>query len=257
MSLKTIEEVKKDLDSRGISVPQVARSIGVSPRIVYALLQGRIKGRRGQAHRAAVALGLKDGKTNEGQHEGVTGVLARVAECVQPVRGEFVMDVNEITETSKKIRLSRCERVVAVVPERCSGPGWNNSPTWVYIMSPGGAIRTECIQPDERTPELKALYEIGDVVCRALIDAVPVTTEGAIRLSSGERIVAVVPERCSGPGWSNWPTWVYIMSPGGAIRTECIQPDERTPELKALYEIGDVVCRALIDAVPVTTEGAP
>jgi len=78
---------------------------------------------------------------------------------------------------AKVIKMSRHERIVAVVPERCSGPGWVNSPTWVYIMSPGGAIRTECIQPSERTPELMALYEIGDVVCQALIDAVPVARE--------------------------------------------------------------------------------
>ena len=59
--VKTIEEVKRDLERHGKSVPQVARDIGVSPRIVYELLRGRIKGRRGQAHRAAVSLGLKDG----------------------------------------------------------------------------------------------------------------------------------------------------------------------------------------------------
>ena len=61
MKLRTAEEVKKDLCRRGKSVPEVAREIGVSPRIVYELLRGRIQGRRGQAHKAAVALGLKDG----------------------------------------------------------------------------------------------------------------------------------------------------------------------------------------------------
>lgn len=61
MKLRTAEEVKKDLHRRGKSVPEVAREIGVSSRIVYELLRGRIQGRRGQAHKAAVALGLKDG----------------------------------------------------------------------------------------------------------------------------------------------------------------------------------------------------
>lgn len=59
--LRTTEEVKADLRRRGRSVPQVAAEIRVSPRIVYALLAGRHKGLRGQAHRAAVMLGLKDG----------------------------------------------------------------------------------------------------------------------------------------------------------------------------------------------------
>ncbi len=61
MKLRTAEEVKMDLYRRGKSVPEVAREIGVSSRIVYELLRGRIQGRRGQAHKAAVALGLKDG----------------------------------------------------------------------------------------------------------------------------------------------------------------------------------------------------
>jgi len=60
-AMKTRDEVKADLYRRGKSVPEVAREIGVSSRIVYELLRGRIKGRRGQAHRAAVLLGLKDG----------------------------------------------------------------------------------------------------------------------------------------------------------------------------------------------------
>ncbi|GAB4173846.1 MAG: DNA-binding protein [Rhodocyclaceae bacterium] len=61
MSMKTVEDVKEEIYRRGKSVPEVAREIGVSPRIVYELLRGRIKGRRGQAHRAAVFLGLKHG----------------------------------------------------------------------------------------------------------------------------------------------------------------------------------------------------
>ncbi|MFZ5653201.1 MAG: DNA-binding protein [Pseudomonadota bacterium] len=59
--VRTAEQVKQDLLRRGKSVPQVAREIGVSQRIVYELLRGRIKGRRGSAHRAAVLLGMKEG----------------------------------------------------------------------------------------------------------------------------------------------------------------------------------------------------
>jgi len=59
--VRTIEEARLDLERRGKSIRQFAREIGVSERIVYGLLQGRFIGRRGQAHRAAVLLGIKDG----------------------------------------------------------------------------------------------------------------------------------------------------------------------------------------------------
>lgn len=59
--VRTIEEVRKDLDRRGKTIRQVAKEIGVSDRILYELLRGRFKGRRGQVHKAAVLLGLKDG----------------------------------------------------------------------------------------------------------------------------------------------------------------------------------------------------
>lgn len=68
--------------------------------------------------------------------------------------------------------------------------------------------------------------------------------------SKGERILAVVPERVGGPGWSNAPTWVYITDGEGALRSECIQPEERTPELHALFEVGASVNVALFRAIP-------
>jgi len=75
-------------------------------------------------------------------------------------------------------------------------------------------------------------------------------TKLTIKLKHGERIIAVVPEHCAGPGWSNAPTWVYIESQDKRLRTECIQPSERTPELHALFSAGEVMCRSLIASVP-------
>jgi hypothetical protein len=72
----------------------------------------------------------------------------------------------------KPIAIKHGERVLAVVPEVCGGPGWANSPTWVYIGSRDGTFRAECIQPDERTPELHALFSAGVAMCNALRDAV-------------------------------------------------------------------------------------
>ena len=68
--------------------------------------------------------------------------------------------------------------------------------------------------------------------------------------NKGERVIAVVPERVGGPGWCNTPTWAYITDRSGALRTECIQPSERTPELYALFSTGVAVTAALIDAIP-------
>lgn len=73
----------------------------------------------------------------------------------------------------KTIKLNYGERVVAVVPELCHGPGWSNSPTWVFIATNDGRLRRECIQPDERTLELHTLFAAGEAMCNALILAVP------------------------------------------------------------------------------------
>lgn len=64
-SIRTPEEVRADFERRGKTIRQFAREIGVSDRIVYEVLRGRFKGRRGQAHKAAVLLGLKDGVIEE------------------------------------------------------------------------------------------------------------------------------------------------------------------------------------------------
>lgn len=75
----------------------------------------------------------------------------------------------------KTIRLHKNERVIAVVPERAAGPGWSNAPVWVWIAdAPTGQCRQECIQPEERTEAMHALYDIGEAVHCALIQAVPV-----------------------------------------------------------------------------------
>lgn len=51
--------VKAWFESNGISVSDWAASNGFSRDAVYAFLNGRTAGRRGHAHRIAVALGLK------------------------------------------------------------------------------------------------------------------------------------------------------------------------------------------------------
>ena len=57
----TTEQARADLDRRGISIAEFSRKHGLNKNLVSDLLNGRIKGRRGEAHRAAVLLSIKDG----------------------------------------------------------------------------------------------------------------------------------------------------------------------------------------------------
>lgn len=62
MASKSPEEVKSELARKGVSIAQWAAANGLNVMIVYGLLAGRRKGARGEAHRAAILLGLKQGE---------------------------------------------------------------------------------------------------------------------------------------------------------------------------------------------------
>lgn len=53
--------IREALSRIGKSHSEVARELGVDRTIVRGLLYGHLKGARGDAHKAAVALGMKDG----------------------------------------------------------------------------------------------------------------------------------------------------------------------------------------------------
>ena len=57
----SLEEAKARLSRIGKTAGDVARELGVSSAIVRGVLDGRFKGARGDAHKVAVALGVKDG----------------------------------------------------------------------------------------------------------------------------------------------------------------------------------------------------
>ncbi|MFM0526950.1 DNA-binding protein [Paraburkholderia strydomiana] len=59
MPNRTREEVRNAFASHGVTVVEWARAHGFNPDSVYAVLLGRTRGTRGEAHRIAVALGLK------------------------------------------------------------------------------------------------------------------------------------------------------------------------------------------------------
>ncbi|MDA8254173.1 MAG: DNA-binding protein [Betaproteobacteria bacterium] len=60
--LRTPEEVKATFKHKGISIAQWATANGYSTNLVFEVLSGRKKGDRGQSHKIAVALGLKEGE---------------------------------------------------------------------------------------------------------------------------------------------------------------------------------------------------
>ena len=78
-----------------------------------------------------------------------------------------------------------------------------------------------------------------------------------IDLRKNERIAAVVPENCSGHGWSNRVVWVHIIDNAGGHRSECLQIADQSPEMLILFEHGAMMHRALVGAVPTVVGGGP
>lgn len=71
-----------------------------------------------------------------------------------------------------RLVLSDGESIDAVKAEPASGPGWANSPLWVYIRSRDGSIRVECLQPDEQPDEVLLLYGIAASVHGLMLKAI-------------------------------------------------------------------------------------
>lgn len=56
---KTAKQIRRALEASGTSIADFARQHGLCASAMYRVLNGTHKGRRGKAHRCAVALGLK------------------------------------------------------------------------------------------------------------------------------------------------------------------------------------------------------
>ena len=63
--LRSLEDVERELDRKGISKADWAREHGIKPGVLYEIFSRRSTCRRGEAHRAAVLLGLKEGVIEE------------------------------------------------------------------------------------------------------------------------------------------------------------------------------------------------
>lgn len=60
--LKTREQVLNEFSTKGISIRGWSIKNGLQPAVVHALLKGKLTGRIGEAHKAAVKLGMKHGE---------------------------------------------------------------------------------------------------------------------------------------------------------------------------------------------------
>lgn len=68
--LRTPDDVRAEFKRKGVSITAWALSHGFSTNLVFEVLAGRKKCVRGQAHKVAVLLGLKDGEIAEPQDIG-------------------------------------------------------------------------------------------------------------------------------------------------------------------------------------------
>ncbi|WP_320174913.1 DNA-binding protein [Maridesulfovibrio sp.] len=67
-ALLTREEARQKLNDKGISVSKWATKNRLNPNTVSDVLNGRKKGVRGEAHKAAVLLGIKHGTIIDDGH---------------------------------------------------------------------------------------------------------------------------------------------------------------------------------------------
>lgn len=62
MIQRTSDDVRAEFERKGISISSWATANGFSTNLVFEVLAGRKKGVRGQSHKIAVKLGLKQGE---------------------------------------------------------------------------------------------------------------------------------------------------------------------------------------------------
>ena len=61
LNVEAAKAIRDSLERMGRTSADIARELNVSPAVVRGVIDGRFKGSRGDAHKVAVALGLKDG----------------------------------------------------------------------------------------------------------------------------------------------------------------------------------------------------
>ena len=97
-----------------------------------------------------------------------------------------------------KIVLAENEKIIAVVPEYASGPGWANLPLWVHIVNNQNKYRVECIQPNDQTLEMQILFRLCCDAHYAMMKAIsPLVLTEKQKLLNTEEVVKT--EYLTGP----------------------------------------------------------
>ncbi len=78
----TPAQARSWFDAAGVSITAWAKEHGFAPHLVYSILSGRTRGCRGDAHRVAIALGIKVPPST--MTLGPTSLRERNAAPIQP-----------------------------------------------------------------------------------------------------------------------------------------------------------------------------
>ncbi len=80
----------------------------------------------------------------------------------------------------------KTETIVTAFAEYAAGPGWANRPLWVIVRGEDQRLREECIQPQDQTAEMHALFRVSNAAHEAMKSAV----ESAVERQKTRRKVA-------------------------------------------------------------------
>lgn len=69
---EALERARRGFEDRGEAIKDWAAERGHDPHIVYFVLNGKLRGLRGKAHRVAVDLGLKAGHKAQPRRNGAS-----------------------------------------------------------------------------------------------------------------------------------------------------------------------------------------
>jgi len=71
-----------------------------------------------------------------------------------------------------KVMMGKKETIVTAFAEYSAGPGWANRPLWVIVRGADQNLREECIQPEDQTADMRALFHVSNAAHVAMTGAV-------------------------------------------------------------------------------------
>lgn len=73
--------------------------------------------------------------------------------------------------------MARVKRLVTAFAEPAAGPGWANTPLYIIWRDEKGALHEECLQPEDQSITMKALYAVASAshasLCHQIIRSYP------------------------------------------------------------------------------------